>query len=314
MEVAPADPMSLQQLEAFLARAQEDPTLVRPLANAPDAATVAAIAHAAGFAVTEEDLLAASGEPLEVLEVIEILATPQDRPQAELDAFLQQVELDPDLQRLLASAPDAEAVAALARVAGFGVTAQDVWEASDEEPEALELMSYTVVIEATGSSYGGFGAASGVAAGDLGGVVVDSTDGDGPDVDGTDGDGVVAAGPDVDGTDGDGNVAAGAGVDALAAELDLEVGAMDELLPVALEAFLRQAEVDPHLQEALSTAADAAAVAEIARGAGFDVGEADLWGATDETPEALQEPQLAPPANTKLADPWGVEETPAQKA
>ena len=75
-------------------------------------------AHAAGFAVTEEDLLAASGEPLEVLEVIEILATPQDRPQAELDAFLQQVELDPDLQRVLASAPDAEAVAALARVAG----------------------------------------------------------------------------------------------------------------------------------------------------------------------------------------------------
>jgi predicted ribosomally synthesized peptide with nif11-like leader len=304
MEVAPADPMSLQQLEAFLARAQEDPTLVRPLANAPDAATVAAIAHAAGFAVTEEDLLAASGEPLEVLEVIEILATPQDRPQAELDAFLQQVELDPDLQRLLASAPDAEAVAALARVAGFGVTAQDVWEASDEEPEALELMSYTVVIEATGSSYGGFGAASGVAAsgvaaGDFGGVVVD----------GTDGDGVVAAGTDVDG-----NVAAGAGADALAAELDLEAGAMDELLPVALEAFLRQAEVDPDLQEALTTAADAAAVAEIARGAGFDVGEADLWGATDETPEALQEPQLAPPANTKLADPWGVEETPAQKA
>ena len=304
MEVAPADPMSLQQLEAFLARAQEDPTLVRPLANAPDAATVAAIAHAAGFAVTEEDLLAASGEPLEVLEVIEILATPQDRPQAELDAFLQQVELDPDLQRLLASAPDAEAVAALARVAGFGVTAQDVWEASDEEPEALELMSYTVVIEATGSSYGGFGAASGVAAGgvaagDFGGVVVDSTNGDGPDVDGTHVDGVVAA---------------GAGADALAAELDLEAGAMDELLPVALEAFLRQAEVDPDLQEALTTAADAAAVAEIARGAGFDVGEADLWGATDETPEALQEPQLAPPANTKLADPWGVEETPAQKA
>jgi predicted ribosomally synthesized peptide with nif11-like leader len=226
--------------------------------------------------------------------VIEILATPQDRPQAELDAFLQQVELDPDLQRVLASAPDAEAVAALARVAGFGVTAQDVWEASDEEPEALELMSYTVVIEATGSSYGGFGAASGVAAGgvaagDFGGVVVD-------------------------GTDGDGVVAAGAGADALAAELDLEAGATDELLPVALEAFLRQAEVDPDLQEALTTAADAAAVAEIARGAGFDLGEADLWGATDETPEALQEPQLAPPADTKLADPWGVEETPAQKA
>jgi len=287
MEAEPAEPMSLQQLEAFLARAQEDPSLERPLATAPDAATVAAIAHAAGFAVTEEDLLAASGEPLEVLEVIEILATPQDAPQAELDAFLQQVELDPDLQRVLASAPDAEAVAALARVAGFGVSAQDVWEASDEEPEALELVSYTVVIEVPGA--GADGAAGGIAAGGIAG-------------------GGTAAG-DIDGVAVD-----GAAADALAAELGLEADALDEPLPVALEAFLRQAEVDPDLQEALSTAADAAAVAEIARGAGFDVGEADLWGASDETPEALQEPQLDPPAASELADPWGAEETPSHKA
>jgi len=276
MDVAPAEPMSLQQLEAFLARVQEDPSLERPLATAPDAATVAAIAHAAGFAVTEEDLLAASGEPLEVLEVIEILASPQDGPQAELDAFLQQVELDPDLQRVLASAPDAEAVAALARVAGFGVTAQDVWEASDEEPEALELLSYTVLIESTGARVAGDGATGGIDA--LG----------------------------IDGVDADGPLA-----DAFAAELGPEAAdALDEPLPVALEAFLRQAEVDPDLQEALSTAADAAAVAEIARGAGFEVGEADLWGASDETPEALQTPPPAP----ELADPWGVDESPAEKA
>jgi predicted ribosomally synthesized peptide with nif11-like leader len=298
MEEAPAEPMSLQQLEAFLARAQEDPSLERPLATAPDAATVAAIAHEAGFAVTEEDLLAASGEPLEVLEVIEILATPQDSPQAELDAFLQQVELDPDLQRVLASAPDAEAVAALARVAGFGVSAQDVWEASDEEPEALELVSYTVVIEATGSSYGGYGAAGGIAAGGIagGGIAGGGIDG-------------VAVGGAAD----DGADANGAVTDALAAELGLEAAALDEPLPVALEAFLRQAEVDPDLQEALSTAADAAAVAEIARGAGFDVGEADLWGATHETPDALREPQLDPPAASELADPWGLDESPSQK-
>jgi hypothetical protein len=93
-----------------------------------------------------------------------------------------------------------------------------------------------------------------------------------------------------------------------------EAVGLDEPLPVALEAFLRQAEVDPDLQEALSTAADAAAVAEIACGAGFDVGEADLWSASDETPEALQEPQLNPPAATELADPWGVEESPTEKA
>jgi len=289
MEAEPAEPMSLQQLEAFLARAQEDPTLERPLATAPDAATVAAIAHAAGYAVTEEDLLAAAGEPPEVLEVIEILASQLDGPQSELDAFLQQVELDPDLQRVLASAPDAEAVAALARVAGFGVSAQDVWEASDEEPEALELMSYTVVIEATGSSYRGHGAGSGIAAGGIAGVAVDGTAADGADAD-------------------------GAAADALAVEFGLDAVALDEPLPVALEAFLRQAEVDPDLQEALSTAADAAAVAEIARGAGFDVGEADLWGASDETPEALQEPQLDPPPASELADPWGVDESPSQKA
>jgi predicted ribosomally synthesized peptide with nif11-like leader len=250
---------------------------------------VAAIAHAAGYAVTEEDLLAAAGEPPEVLEVIEILASQVDGPQSELDAFLQQVELDPDLQRVLASAPDAEAVAALARVAGFGVSAQDVWEASDEEPEALELMSYTVVIEATGSSYRGYGAGGGIAAGGIAGVAVD-------------------------GAAADGAAADGASADALAVEFGLDAEALDEPLPVALEAFLRQAEVDPDLQEALSTAADAAAVAEIARGAGFDLGEADLWGATDETPEALQEPQLDPPAASELADPWGVDESPSQKA
>jgi predicted ribosomally synthesized peptide with nif11-like leader len=297
--------MSLQQLEAFLARAQEDPTLERPLATAPDAATVAAIAHAAGYAVTEEDLLAAAGEPPEVLEVIEILASQLvDGPQSELDAFLQQVELDPDLQRVLASAPDAEAVAALARVAGFGVTAQDVWEASDEEPEALELMSYTVVIEATGSSYRGHGAGGGIAAGGIaGGGIAEG--------------GITEGGIDgvaVDGTAADGADADGAAADALAVEFGLDAVALDEPLPVALEAFLRQAEVDPDLQEALSTAADAAAVAEIARGAGFDVGEVDLWGASDETPEALQEPQLDPPAASELADPWGVEQAPAPKA
>ncbi|MFO0076357.1 MAG: hypothetical protein ACK531_08820 [Cyanobacteriota bacterium] len=44
-------------------------------------------------------------------------------------------------------------------------------------------------------------------------------------------------------------------------------------------------------------------MAEIARGAGSDVGKADLWGAFDETPEALQEPQLDPPAASELAAP-----------
>jgi predicted ribosomally synthesized peptide with nif11-like leader len=136
------------------------------------------------------------------------------------------------------------------------------------------------VIQATGAGSGGDGAAGEVAVGGIGGFAADGADAD------------------------------GAAADALAAEYGLEEDALDGPLPLALEAFLRQAEVDPDLQEALSTAADAAAVAEIARGAGFNVGEADLWGASDETPHALQ----APPPATQLADPWGVEESPAEKA
>lgn len=247
MEGAPAEPMSLQQLEAFLDRAQGDPSLQAPLASAPDAAAVAAIATAAGFAVTAEDLIAAAGEPPEVLEVIELLASPVDQPQAELQAFLQQVEVDPDLQKVLASAPDAESVAAIARIAGFGVNAEDLWEASDESPFVFELVSYTV---ADGESFDG----------------------------------------------------------------ETQAAASSPGAPAGLESFLRQVEVDPDLQQALATAADAAAVAEIARGAGFDVGEADLWGASDETPEAPQEPQPDPAAASELADPWGAEETPSQQA
>jgi len=146
-------------------------------------------------------------------------------------------------------------------------------------PEALEVVSYTLLIDSIGARAGGDGATGGIE-----GLGMDSVDVD------------------------------GALAEALAAELGPQAAdALEETLPVALEAFLRQAEVDPDLQEALSTAADAAAVAEIAREAGFEVGEADLWGASDETPEALQEPQLNPPAATELADPWGVEERSVQK-
>ena len=130
--------MSLQQLEAFLEQAERDASLQAPLASAADAQAVVAIAHAAGYSISLDDLIAAGGEPPEVLEVITTLAATEVEPQGELDAFLQQVEVDQDLQRVLAWAPDAEAVAALARVAGFAVQAEDIWEASDEVPEALE--------------------------------------------------------------------------------------------------------------------------------------------------------------------------------
>ena len=292
MEVEPAEPMSLQQLEAFLDRAQADPSLQAPLAAAPDAAAVAAIAHQAGFAVTAEDLLAAAGEPPEVVAVIEWLAAPVDPPQAELDAFLQQVELDPDLQRVLAAAPDAEGVAALARIAGYGVTAEEVWEASDEPPLVLEVVSYT--LNMAGAS--------------LAGASMAGADGN-PGASGIP-EAVMASAT---------ATAAGAST-TIRASADDELGAdhlatddlaTDELTnddrdtwpPAALESFLRQAELDPDLQQALATAADAAAVAAIARAAGHPVTEEVIWEASDETPEALMEPE--PP--TALADPWASE-------
>ncbi|MFO0058495.1 MAG: Nif11-like leader peptide family RiPP precursor, partial [Cyanobacteriota bacterium] len=52
--------MSLASLEAFLEQAHEDEGLRRQLITAPDAAAVAAIAQAAGFAVSELDLWQAS--------------------------------------------------------------------------------------------------------------------------------------------------------------------------------------------------------------------------------------------------------------
>ena len=129
--------MSLQQLEAFLSWAEDEPGVQAPLALAPDAAAVAAIARAAGFDVSGDDLLLATGEPAEVLRMVEIVSLTVEPPPGELAAFLQQVECDADLQRVLATAPDAEGVAAVARIAGYQVSAADIWEASDETPEAL---------------------------------------------------------------------------------------------------------------------------------------------------------------------------------
>lgn len=130
--------MSLQQLEAFLVWAQDEPSLQAPLATAPDAAAVAALATAAGFEVSSEDLLIAAGEPPEVVRMVEIVSLNGDLPQSELEAFLQQVEVDADLQRVVAAAPDAEGLAAVARIAGFSLSAADLWAASDEHPEALQ--------------------------------------------------------------------------------------------------------------------------------------------------------------------------------
>jgi predicted ribosomally synthesized peptide with nif11-like leader len=64
----------------------------------------------------------------------------------------------------------------------------------------------------------------------------------------------------------------------------------------ALLGFLHQAQGDEALQEALSLAPDAAAVAAIARAAGYPISELDLWRASGIPAEELfpPEPDLAP--------------------
>ncbi len=58
--------------------------------------------------------------------------------QEQLTAFLHQVELDPWYQEALIQAPDGETVAAIARAAGYPLTAAELWAASDLEPDQLE--------------------------------------------------------------------------------------------------------------------------------------------------------------------------------
>jgi predicted ribosomally synthesized peptide with nif11-like leader len=56
-----------------------------------------------------------------------------------------------------------------------------------------------------------------------------------------------------------------------------------------LRGFLHQAQGDEAIQQALSTAPDAAAVAAIAQAAGYPISELDLWQASAASPEELLE-------------------------
>ncbi|MFN7678307.1 MAG: Nif11-like leader peptide family natural product precursor [Cyanobacteriota bacterium] len=126
----------------FLRQAEGDQALQAALANAPDAAAVAAIAQGAGHPVSELALWLASGAGFEEGRPEPEIPTRGDDP---LGGFLRAVEVDPDLQIALASAPDAATVAAIARIAGFPITTADLWAASDADP--WELMGEGVVME-----------------------------------------------------------------------------------------------------------------------------------------------------------------------
>ena len=127
--------MSVEQLSAFVQRAQADTDLLNALSQASDVEAVAAIALGAGFTVNASDLWAASDlEP----EMLQETAPVWLDPHQSLTAFLHQVELDPWYQEALIQAPDGETVAAIARAAGYPLTAEELWMASELEPDGLE--------------------------------------------------------------------------------------------------------------------------------------------------------------------------------
>jgi predicted ribosomally synthesized peptide with nif11-like leader len=124
-------------IREFLQQVEADGALRQALAGAPDAAAVASIAQGAGHPISELALWLASGAAFEEIQpAFEPLGSVTTDP---LALFLRAVEVDPDLQTVLASAPDAATVAALARVAGFPLTAADLWSASDAVPHELVL-------------------------------------------------------------------------------------------------------------------------------------------------------------------------------
>lgn len=152
--------MSLPSLAAFLEAASADAALQAQLLQAPDAASLAAIAQAAGFAVAEADWLAASDagraelapepEPWQALAADpwaddpapsaaeDGAPGPAAEPADPLVAFLHQAQGDPALQEALAQAPDTAAVAELAQQAGYPLTSAHLWAATEAIPEELQ--------------------------------------------------------------------------------------------------------------------------------------------------------------------------------
>jgi hypothetical protein len=125
-------------IREFLRQAAADAELRQALASAPDASAVASLAQSAGHPLSELALWLASGAAFEEAQP-EPEPAPPSPANDPLTFFLRAVEVDPDLRLALASAPDAATVAAIARIAGFPLTAADLWAASDAVPQELEV-------------------------------------------------------------------------------------------------------------------------------------------------------------------------------
>lgn len=284
--------MTLPSLMAFLEAASADEGLQEKLRTAADAASLAAIAQEAGFAVGEADWLAASdaGQPERAADSWRALAAdpwaedpspspaePSNEPTNEpmtdpLSAFLQQAQGDPALRDALAQAPDAAAVATLAQEAGYPLSSAALWAASEAVPEELEANGDGLALESFLRQLEGDG--------ELQRALAEAADA-----------AAVAL------------LAQAAGHPLREVDLWLASGLepqhlAEPPLPVvtpgeaALLAFLHQAQADAALLELLAEAADAAAVAAIARGAGYPISPADLWAASGAEPEELVVPLL----------------------
>jgi hypothetical protein len=304
--------MTLPSLAAFLEAASADEGLQEQLATAADAASLAAIARAAGFAVGEADWLAASdaGQPERAADAWRALAAdpwaedpspspaePVTQPDPSVDplsAFLHQAQGDPALWEALAQAPDAAAVAALAQQAGYPLSSAALWAASEAVPEELlssppssppasaqedtaeQEIEQEIEEEKVLESF--LRQLEGDA--ELQRALADAADA-----------AAVAL------------LAQAAGHPLREVDLWLASGLEPQHLaqpplPVvtpgeaALLAFLHQAQADAALLEVLAVAADAAAVAAFARGAGYSITPADLWAASGAEPEELVVPLL----------------------
>ncbi len=312
--------MSLASLEAFLEQAHTDQRLQELLCTAPDAASVAAIAQAAGYPVSELDLWQASGaSPEDLLPYPEAprgeeeppLASPKGRagllpdPWLEedpLNGFLHQAQGDEELQQALASAPDAAAVAAIARAAGYPISELDLWRASEVSPEELTdppgAPEEALAQEAGEQEAHGVGGASPDSRAEAGAWPLPVEEALLGFLHQAQGDEALqqalANAPDAAAV---AAIAQAAGYPI--SELDLWRASgshAEEVLPpepdlwpleAPLARFLLEAEHDPSLQEALTLAEDAAAVAAIAQAAGYPITAADLWEASDALPEEL---------------------------
>ena len=133
--------MSSEQLDAFLEKLESDPALEEQFEIAENPEAVIAIAKSAGFAITVEDLKNA--------------AIDSEEEPSELDAFLDKLESDPELEEQFEKAESIEDEVAIAKSAGFAITAEDLKNAEIDSEEELSAEQLAEVAGGRGFRGGG---------------------------------------------------------------------------------------------------------------------------------------------------------------